>query len=120
MGAALTLAVIVFMLREVGFRGASVIAVISALLLLIRSVEIYGRIKENILALPEELLENGVLAAMLKVTGFTYLYGISSDVCRDLGEAGISRALEVVGRVEIALVAAPYVKEIIMLGSELL
>ena len=119
-GAALTLAVIVFMLREVGFRGAPIIAVISALLLLIRSVEIYGSLKDSILALPEGALESGVLESMLKVTGLTYLYGISSDVCRDLGESGISRALEVAGRVEIALIAAPYIKEIIMLGSELI
>ena len=120
MGAALTLAVIVFMLREVGFRGAPVIAVISALLLLIRSVGIYEKVKDGILSFPEELFENGVLEAMLKVTGLTYLYGISSDVCRDLGETGISRALDVVGRVEITLITAPYVKEIIMLGSELI
>ena len=53
MGAALTLAVIVFMLREVGFRGAPVIAVISALLLLIRSVGIYEKVNDGILSFPE-------------------------------------------------------------------
>jgi hypothetical protein len=119
-GAALTLAVIVFLLREVNFRAAGVIAVISAALLLLRSVGIYEKAKDALISLPDGISESGVFEAMLKVTGLTYLYGISADVCRDLGEAGISKALEAVGRVEIMLIAVPYVTEIIMLGSELI
>ncbi len=118
-GAALTLAVIVFLLREVNLRAAGVIAVISAVLLLIRAVGIYEKAKDALAVLPEAISESGVFEAMLKVTGLTYLYGISADVCRDLGETGISKALEVVGRVEIMLIAVPYVTDIIMLGSEL-
>lgn len=119
-GAALTLAVIVFLLREVNFRAAGVIAVISAALLLLRAVGIYEKAKDALISLPDGISESGVFEAMLKVTGLTYLYGISADVCRDLGEAGISKALEAVGRVEIMLIAVPYVTEIIMLGSELI
>ena len=57
---------------------------------------------------------------MLKITGLSYLYSVTSEICSSLGEAGISRAVDTVGRVEMLLVALPYFKKIILLGAELL
>ena len=58
--------------------------------------------------------------AALKVLGLGYLYGICADVCRDLSEAGIAKAVEAVGRVEIVAVIMPYFEEIIKVGVELI
>lgn len=58
--------------------------------------------------------------AALKVLGLGYLYGICADVCRDMSEAGIAKAVEAVGRVEIVAVIMPYFEEIIRVGVELI
>ena len=52
--------------------------------------------------------------------GLGYLFGISADICRELGESGIAKSLEVVGRVEIIAVAVPFWKKIIETGVELI
>jgi hypothetical protein len=119
-GGAVALAVMTFLLREVGYRGAPIITVVSALLLLSHAVGLYKTALGNIIPLVDSEASVEALSSMLKVTGLGYVYGIASDVCRDIGESGISKALDVVGRVEILLIAVPYIKEIITLGAELI
>jgi hypothetical protein len=60
------------------------------------------------------------VSAALKVLGLGYLYGICADVCRDMSESGIAKAVEAVGRVEIVAVVMPFFEEIIKVGVELL
>lgn len=117
---AVVFALILFMLREIGFRAAPVIGIIAGVLLLLESVELYGEALGAVGRLASESGASRAVSSMLKVTGLTYLFGIASDVCRELGESGLSRVVDVVGRVEILLVAAPYFGEIIMLGVELI
>lgn len=115
----MALAVIIFLLREVGFRATPIITVISLLLILLHAVRIYAEAVESFSPVLSGTMASGALEAMLKITGMTYIFGISSDVCRELGATGVSKVLDVVGRVEIMLIALPYVKEIVMLGREL-
>jgi len=119
-GGAVLLAVIVFLLRELGTGITAVISAVSLLLILVRSVGLYGDMLDSLSPVLDDAMAEGALAAMLKVTGMTYLFGISSDACRELGAQGIAKALDVVGRVEIMLVAVPYLKEIIVLGADLI
>ena len=119
-GGAIALAVILFLLRELGVRCAAVISALSMLLILFRSVGRYGDALGALMPMIDGIVADGALADMLKVTGMTYLFGISSDACAELGAQGVARALDAVGRVEIMLVALPYVKEIIELGAELI
>lgn len=119
-GGAVSLALTVFLLREVGFKGAPVITVISAALIFIRAVGLYGSVIDSVIPLANGYFDDSALGDMLKVTGLTYLFGVSSDVCREIGESGISKALDMVGRVEILLIAVPYIKEVIMLGADLI
>lgn len=119
-GGAIALAVILLLLRELGARCTAVISVLSMLLLLFHSVARYGNMLESFLPMIDGAMANGALKDMLKVTGMTYLFGISSDVCGELGAQGVAKALDTVGRVEIMLVALPYLKEIIELGAELI
>ena len=60
------------------------------------------------------------IAVALKVLGLGYLFGISADICRELGESGIAKSVEVVGRVEIIAVVIPYFEEIIRVGLGLI
>lgn len=115
----MALSVIIFLLREIGFRATPIITVISLLLIILHAVRIYAEAIESFSPVLNSAVASGALEAMLKITGMTYLFGISSDVCRELGATSVSKVLDVVGRVEIMLIALPYVKEIIMLGREL-
>lgn len=119
-GGAVALAVMIFLLREVGFRAAPVITVVAILLILLYAVRMYGDAVQALSPLISGALEGGAMEAMLKVTGMTYVFGIASDACLELGAAGVAKALDAVGRIEILLIAVPYVKEIVMLGAELI
>lgn len=47
-------------------------------------------------------------AAIAKIIGIGYLFGISSDVCRELGEPTIASGLALLGRFEMIAVSAPF------------
>ena len=51
-----------------------------------------------------------------RVTFVRNNFSSAADVCRELGENGIAKVTEVVGRVEIMAVVMPYFEEIIKLG----
>ena len=49
----------------------------------------------------------------MKIAGVGYLSGICSDICSELGEAGLAKILTLAGRLEIFAITAPYISEII-------
>jgi stage III sporulation protein AD len=60
------------------------------------------------------------VSVILKIIGLGYLFGISADICRELGEGGIAKALEVAGRVEIILLSVPDLIKTLNLGVGLI
>lgn len=56
----------------------------------------------------------------LRAVGLGYVFGFTADLCSSLGESVIAKAVTVVGRVQIFLVAYPYFEKMIALGMELL
>jgi len=119
-GAALLLAVTAFLLKQLGWSGAPVFAVICALFLLVETADALTGIFNSVINAGEAVSISEPIGAALKTLGAGYLFGISSDVCRELGESGIAKAVEVVGRVEIIAIVIPYFEEIIKLGVELI
>ena len=114
------LSFLAFVLREFGWRGAPIFACISATLLVGFATERLG----EVLKLGGDMFssrENGeIVGVALKALGVSYLFAVSSDVCTSLGEGGVARALDVLGRVELAIIVMPYVLKIIEMGRELL
>ena len=53
------------------------------------------------------------LKGALKIIGVGYVGGICSDICSELGEAGLSRAVSLAGRLEIFAITAPFIVSII-------
>lgn len=104
------------LLREAGFRGAKLAAVSAMVGIFSFALILSGRI----IALlgMDGLSESGegVLRSFIKIIGIGYIYGIGSDICRELGEGGIASALLVVGRVEILLVCLPAFLEVFNVG----
>ena len=119
-GISILSAICAFLLRSFGWRGVPVfVASISVILL----CELDGHFEYVFGALKEIGDSTGVsetLSSALKVLAAGYLFGICADVCRELGENGIAKTVDVVGRVEIVAIVVPYFEEIINIGIELI
>lgn len=105
---ALVVGVAAFLLREMGWRGAVAFSVFGAVALLSflsdGLTEILGSVSElgDIGGISE------ITKEILKVVLASYIFGISADICSELGEKALSAALVSVGRVEILLISMPY------------
>ena len=117
-GGAILLAVSAVLLRNFGWKGAPVF---SALAIVVILSELSFAVSE--LTSFFSFLSNSGMgdlsAAALKILGCGYLFGICADLCRELGEGGIAKAVEVVGRAEIIIIVLPFLKEFINSGGEL-
>ena len=114
------LAVVGFLLSEMGFKGKRAFALFSLVVLCFSVVGELGEIFSAVSSVSEEVGISGVLRGALKVVGLGYVFGISSDVSEELGEKGIAKGLTLVGRVEIFGISLPYIKDIIELGIGLI
>ena len=115
------LAVMALLLRSFGFRGAAVYAALGVAALLSSSAsglgELFGIAKDSAL-FRTDVAEYA--SAIAKIVGAGYLFGICAAICTELGEVGIARAVTVSGRIEVLLIALPYFKRILDLGTELM
>lgn len=50
--------------------------------------------------------------ACIKVIGIGYLAGISGDVCREIGEGGAAKFINVFAKLELIAICAPFIKEL--------
>ena len=108
------------MLRSLGWRAAPVFALISALIILGKIGDALFGVLDTVASLGKYADIEEAVGAALKILGLGYLFGISADLCRELGEGGIAKAVEVVGRIEIIVVILPFFEEIIKIGVELI
>ena len=106
-------AVSVLVLKSFGFRGAPLVSVIA----IVSLVSYYSEALLSVSSLFGELSDTaevgGYVSAALKIVGISYLSGISRDVCLEIGESGIAKAVSVVTRLELILLTVPYIKEIL-------
>jgi len=113
---ALVFAFCALLLKSFGWRGTTVFTALGIVILL---SEIPMFFKEAV-SLSEAWQGLGdSCAAIFKIVGLGYLFGISSDICRELGESGIASALTLVGRLEIIAVSLPFISEIFSLAISL-
>ena len=61
-----------------------------------------------------------ICSAAMKVVGAGYVFGICSDICRELDAPLVANALTVGGRAEIILIVMPYFIKTVSLGVEML
>lgn len=119
-GVALAGVFLAFILSEVGYRGARLVAVSASIVLLILAS---GKLSELIgeLGWISEAAGIGDAAATaLKIIGIGYVSGICYDVCLDMGQRGVASAVLTVGKVEILLVVAPMISEVLRLATNML
>ena len=105
-------------LKELGFKG-------SKLVILLGTVTVVGTVGIYVGRLVSMLGDLGAnageyAAAMLKIIGIGYVFGICADVCTELGEGGLSNSVCLLGRVEIMTVSLPYIRMIVEKGIEMI
>ena len=106
-------AVSVLILKSFGFRGAPLVTVIA----IVCTASYYSEALFSVGSLFGELSDTAevgkYVSAALKIVGISYLSGISRDVCLEIGESGIAKAVSVVTKLELILLTVPYIKEIL-------
>ena len=113
-------ALLAALLGEMGFKNKKLLSLFAILLLLGTMNDGIAVIVGKILPLADSVGISEACKCALKAVGLGYLFGFTSDVCAELGEMGVSKAVSVVGRVEIILVVLPYFEKTIELGTKLL
>ena len=118
-GYALLALFLTVILREVGFRGARLISLIGVVGLLSASVvgiealgDVFVRIGQG--------LPDGYAVTVMKIMGVGYSSGICADACLEFGEAGLSQAITLFGRVEMLVISAPFAVAVLERGLELI
>ena len=117
--AALVLCVAGFLLKEMGWRGAVAFSVFGAVALLSFLADGLFSFVKGVAAFTDETGVSDMAKEVLKVVGASYVFGISADICAELGERGISSALLTVGRVEMLLISLPYFLKIVEAATAL-
>ena len=113
-------AVLAAFLGELGFKNKKLVSILTAIVLFGALKDGIGIYVEKIVGLSEMAGIGDACLCSLKAVGLGYLFGFSSDLCEELGEGGVARAMTVVGKVEIMIVALPYFEKTVYLGMELL
>ncbi len=109
-----------FILRELGVRSVGIFGVVCGAVILSMGLD---AARDMGIAFSElaELCDIAEIAAdILKIIGVGYIFGICSDICSEVGEAGTGSALALIGRLEVVGIALPYFKKIIDTAISLL
>ena len=118
--AALLSAVVGVLLSELGFKGKRVFSAVAIVALVSLIGTGIKSLISDVMGISSNVGIEESAAVALKVLGCGYVFGICSELCTELGEAGVGRALSLAGRVEILLLVMPYFVKTISLGMELI
>lgn len=107
------------LLKNFGFKGAGVFtaAAIAAMTASVMSPlsAVFLSVESSF---PSELLPYGESA--VKAVGIGYLSGICSDIAKELGEGGVSKVILLAARLEMIVIAVPFIEEVMNLAAELI
>lgn len=105
-------------LKELGFKGSRLIFVLGIISALGVAVTCIAELVTVFDGVGDEGGE--YTAALLKMVGIGYVFGICSDICTELGEGVLSGYVCLIGRVEIMMICVPFIKAIIEKGIALI
>lgn len=104
---ALVLATSLYLLGRLGLRDVGVYGAVGAVFLLSAVAPLLGEAISSLLPLAEGVGEEA-LVSVTKALSLGYLTGLCADLCEDLGQTGVSRALVFGGRAMIFSLSVPY------------
>ena len=114
------MATVGILLREMGWRHARAYSVVAAVILLSGIGDTLAELVSGLEIISGIDGVSDVALSALKVIGVGYVFGISESVAEELGERGVARAVSLAARLEMLLIALPYIRDILSLGLELI
>ena len=107
-------------LDSLGFRSKGLFATLCALIMLSALGDQISSLFGSLTSVAERSGISEAAECALRAIGLGYVFGFTSDICRSLGEGLIAKVVEIVGRVQIFMVAYPFFEKMIDLGAELI
>ena len=107
-------------LSDLGFKNKKLLCVLASIIILSILGDSLATLVGKITAFSEIAGIMDASKCAMKVVGLGYVFGFTSDVCRELGEGGIANAVGLVGRVETFLAVFPYFEKTLEIGAGLL
>lgn len=117
---ALLAAFLLVVLKELGFKGARLFGAVSVVGIVFAAIEGVSALSAEVANIANIGGLGDTAKNILKIIGVGYVFGISAELCRELGENGVASAVQTAGRVEILLICLPFVSEITRIGAELI
>ncbi len=108
----LTSAILAVIMKGLGFRGTSIFTALIYLVLVRNAAMMLGEISDVMKDFAADSGAEKYILAAARIIGIGYLGYAVSEVCRELGESGISGAVLTATRMEIILLSLPYIREI--------
>ena len=113
-------AVLAVIMKGLGFRGASIFTALIYLLLVRNVAALLSEVSDTMKIFASGSSAEKYITAAAKVIGIGYLGYTASEVCRELGEVGISGAILTATRMEMILSSLPFIREIFDIAMDLL
>ena len=117
LGVAVLASLAAFSLREMGWRAVPLFSLLAVLLLLSEAWGAVRTLAPTLSPLFEHEAVRESAALCVRLVGVGYLTSLTADACRDLGEGGIARAVEGVGRIELLVLVVPTLVRLVELGT---
>ena len=118
-GVALLVSASSMLLKNLGSRASPIIASIGIVGLISLAASGIGGLLSDLSSVVEASGISLYAEAVMKIIAVSFLASGVSDVCSELGETGVGRALITASKIEIAVIAMPFFKELIEIGKEL-
>lgn len=108
----LLVAALSLILKVFGFKGAPVFAVLAFCALLSSFTDKINN-AFSVFSDFSSIADISVYTeACMKVIGIGYLAGVSGDVCREIGENGAAKCINIFAKLELIAVCTPFMKEL--------
>lgn len=120
MGLAVAAAALCMVVRAWQPQLASLCAMAAGLMVLLSALESLSGV-QNVVARLSALggLQEGYLQTLMKVLGISYVAELAAQACADLGEEGLSRKVELAGRVSVFTLTMPMLLSMLEMILEL-
>lgn len=119
-GCALLGAVLVLLVRELRAPMAAPVRIAAALVLFLTAFSLFVPVVSRLSELFSLAGGGNAAKILLRALGVALVAEITSSLCRDLGENTLAGGVALFGKLEILLLALPFVDELISLAKELL
>ena len=116
---ALVLAISLYLLGRLGLRDVGVYAAVGAAFVISAVAQPLKDAVSSMIPLADGVGEDA-LVSVTKALSLGYLTGLCADLCEDLGQTGISRALIFGGRAMIFSLSVPYFIKLVEFAKGLL